>query len=181
MTRSLGGNSASDQKLQVVRHLGGRRGREEGLVRDVIGTVREHPGYVIKLQIARSVFVRPGPAARRWGRPATPYDPRSRRNGLGLSPTRSVRLIVRPPRATTPPARRSPPQVTQTRHPDPPPPDLRAASPPRRVRGVVPPEDARSGKLAARPANMVRRRIGDLNPGWDHSQTALAVRRHRPD
>ena len=25
------------------------------------------------------------------------------------------------------------------------------------------------------------RRIGDLNPGWDHSQTALAVRRHRPD
>ena len=35
--------------------------------------------------------------------------------------------------------------------------------------------------LAASPSNTVVRRIGDLNPGWDHSQTALAVRRHRPD
>jgi hypothetical protein len=26
-----------------------------------------------------------------------------------------------------------------------------------------------------------KRRLGDLNSGWDHSQTALAVRRHRPD
>ena len=26
-----------------------------------------------------------------------------------------------------------------------------------------------------------RRRLGDLNPGWARTQTALAVRRHRPD
>ena len=39
-----------------------------------------------------------------------------------------------------------------------------------------PPEDDFPGK----PLAMLRR-IGDLNPGWDHSQTALAVRRHRPD
>ena len=25
------------------------------------------------------------------------------------------------------------------------------------------------------------RRLGDLNPGWARTQTALAVRRHRPD
>ena len=43
----------------------------------------------------------------------------------------------------------------------------------------------------ARPANALKarrkvqhaewRRLGDLNPGWARTQTALAVRRHRPD
>jgi hypothetical protein len=49
-------NSAGDQKFEVVRHLGGWRGREEGLMRDVIGTVREHPAYVIKLDIGPEFF-----------------------------------------------------------------------------------------------------------------------------
>ena len=42
--------------------------------------------------------------------------------------------------------------------------------------------DAKQGPSATGPKSLIRwRRLGDLNPGWDRSQTALAVRRHRPD
>jgi hypothetical protein len=126
VTRGLGGNSASDQKLQVVRHLGGRRGREEGLVRDVIGTVREHPGCVIKLQIACGVFRRPsrngdrgplcGCAGRpwtisvgSWGHPAIRITRDHAWDPPGLPPMGSPGLMRRTDRATKP--------LTTTRHP----------------------------------------------------------------
>jgi hypothetical protein len=34
--------------------------------------------------------------------------------------------------------------------------------------------------ISAKPL-LTWRRLGDLNPGWARTQTALAVRRHRPD
>ena len=41
--------------------------------------------------------------------------------------------------------------------------------------------DTRTGTLPAGKVPGQWRRLGDLNPGWARTQTALAVRRHRPD
>jgi integrase len=50
---------------------------------------------------------------------------------------------------------------------------------------VHPVPETRTGTLREHRSNgkcLLRgRRIGDLNPGWCYHQTALAVRRHRPD
>jgi hypothetical protein len=93
VTRSFGGNSASDQKLRVVRHLGGRRGREEGLVRDVIGTVREHLGRVIKLYVARRILV--DRAERQAGLPLDRLDPRQRAGSPMNAGSKPLGALVR--------------------------------------------------------------------------------------
>src|SRR5215475_2757918 len=41
--------------------------------------------------------------------------------------------------------------------------------------------DIHQGPAPLAQAPGQERRLGDLNPGWARTQTALAVRRHRPD
>jgi hypothetical protein len=54
----------------------------------------------------------------------------------------------------------------------------RARTVPKRAEMITDMQPATTGiRVVAREG----RRLGDLNPGWDRSQTALAVRRHRPD
>ena len=61
---------------------------------------------------------------------------------------------------------------------------LAAAAPAWTGRGHTGPQRTSSGSaremLPAEPL-LNGRRLGDLNPGWARTQTALAVRRHRPD